>query len=114
MGKIITLLTDFGAQDGYVAAMKGVLLDHCPRAFVVDAAHAVARHDVRGGAWALRQYWALFPEGTHHVAVVDPGVGTERAALVVEARGRRVLAPDNGLAAWAARRCGWGCALVRR
>jgi hypothetical protein len=98
--RIVTLLTDFGEADGYVAAMKGVLLSGAPGVRIIDAGHAVARHDVLGAAWALHQYAALYPRGTIHVAVVDPGVGTSRAALCARVDGRFFLAPDNGLLAW--------------
>lgn len=97
---LVTLLSDFGTADGYVAAMKGVLLEQCPAARVIDAGHEIPRHDIRAAAWVLRQYGWTFPAGTIHVAVVDPGVGTERAALVVEAGGHIYLGPDNGLFAW--------------
>lgn len=97
---LITLLTDFGTRDGYVAAMKGVILSQCPGANLVDAGHEVPRHDIRAAAWALRQYGWTYPAGTLHMAVVDPGVGTERAALVVEAQDCLWLGPDNGLFAW--------------
>ena len=97
---LITLLSDFGARDGYVAAMKGVIYSQCPMARVVDAAHDIRRHDIRSAAWVLRQYGWTFPDGTLHVAVVDPGVGTERAALVIEAGDQLWLGPDNGLFAW--------------
>ena len=95
----ITLLTDFGDRDGFVAAMKGVIVALAPDASIHDAAHGVPPGDVRAAAWALSQYWRLWPEGTIHVAVVDPGVGTERAALLAHADGRLFLAPDNGLLA---------------
>jgi hypothetical protein len=95
----ITLLTDFGDRDGFVAAMKGVIACLAPGAAIHDAAHGVPPGDVRAAAWALSQYWRLWPEGTIHVAVVDPGVGTERAALLARADGRLLLAPDNGLLA---------------
>lgn len=99
-GAIITLLTDFGARDGYVAAMKGVIATEAPGVMAVDAAHDVPPQDVRFGAWSLFQYAGYFPAGTIHVAVVDPGVGTDRHALLAEADGRYYLAPDNGLLAW--------------
>lgn len=98
--KIITLLTDFGTADGYVAAMKGVLLASCPDARIVDATHAIPPRDVRAGAWALRHYWNVFPNDTVHVAVVDPGVGTSREPLLVQADGRWLVGPDNGLFSW--------------
>ncbi|MCF7838298.1 MAG: SAM-dependent chlorinase/fluorinase [Candidatus Marinimicrobia bacterium] len=94
---LITLLTDFGWQDGYVAAMKGVILSAAPAARLVDAAHDVQPQDIVGAGWALAQYWACYPAGTIHLAVVDPGVGTDRAALLAEADGQWFLAPDNGL-----------------
>lgn len=98
MTRRITLLTDFGTADGYVAAMKGVLATRCPAAPTEDVSHAVPPGDVRAGMWALRRYWAFYPVGTVHLVVVDPGVGTERRALAVEADGRFVVAPDNGVA----------------
>jgi S-adenosylmethionine hydrolase len=100
MGQIITFLTDFGDRDGYVAAMKGVVLTEAPDARIVDAAHGIPPQDVRAAAWVLMQYWRDFPQGTIHVAVVDPGVGTTRRILMVEADGRILLAPDNGLLTW--------------
>lgn len=94
----ITLLTDFGTADGYVAAMKGVLASRVPDALLDDVAHDLPRGDVRAGSWALRRFWRRFPGGTVHLVVVDPGVGTERRALAVEAEGRFVVCPDNGVA----------------
>jgi S-adenosyl-L-methionine hydrolase (adenosine-forming) len=96
----ITLLSDFGTGDGYVAAMKGVLLSLAPDAVLVDAAHEVPAQDVRSAGWVLEQYWRCFPAGTIHLAVVDPGVGTARRALLVEAEGHWFLGPDNGLFSW--------------
>ncbi len=93
----ITLLTDFGAADAYVAAMKGVIATVAPRAQVADAAHAIPRGDIAAGAWVLSQYWNWWPPGTIHVAVVDPGVGTARMPLLAQADGRWLIAPDNGL-----------------
>jgi S-adenosylmethionine hydrolase len=93
----ITLLTDFGTRDGYVGAMKGVIAAIFPGVVVDDVAHDIAPGDVRGAALALSRYWRLYPPGTVHLAVVDPGVGTERAALAAEADRRFLVAPDNGL-----------------
>lgn len=98
--RVVTLLSDFGTADGYVAAMKGVVLSRAPDAHVVDVTHAVPAQDVRAGAWAIRHYWALYPEETIHVAVVDPGVGSKRRALIVHADGRWLIGPDNGLFSW--------------
>ncbi len=100
---IVTLLSDFGAADAYVAAVKGVVLSLAPEAAVVDASHDIPPQDVRAAAWVLGQYWRTYPAGTIHVAVVDPGVGTGRDVLLVEADGRLLLAPDNGLLFWALR-----------
>ena len=94
---LITLLTDFGTSDSYVAEMKGVLLDRCPGAVLVDVTHAVPPGDVRAGAYLLGRAWARFPRETVHLAVVDPGVGTERAALALRAHGHWFVGPDNGL-----------------
>lgn len=97
---IITLLTDFGTSDAYVAAMKGVILSLAPKAELVDACHDLAPQDVQAAAWTLGQYWSFYPKNTMHVAVVDPGVGTERDILLVLADEHLFLAPDNGLLAF--------------
>ncbi|MEQ8329090.1 MAG: SAM-dependent chlorinase/fluorinase [Longimicrobiales bacterium] len=96
MGRV-TLLTDFGTSDGYVAAMKGVLTTGAPSAVLDDAGHDLPRGDVSHAAWTLRRYWGRYPEGTVHLVVVDPGVGTGRRALAVEAGGRLGVGPDNGV-----------------
>jgi len=97
---VVSLLTDYGLADPYVGIVKGVLWRDAPRLrAVVDLTHAVAPGDVAGAAFLLERSWASFPAGTVHVAIVDPGVGTERALLLVEARGHVFLAPDNGLLA---------------
>src|SRR5687767_13525638 len=97
MPPLITLLTDFGTADGYVAEMKGVLLSLAPEVLVVDVSHDVPPHDVESGRLALARYWRRFPPGTVHVCVVDPGVGSSRVALAVESDGRWLVGPDNGL-----------------
>jgi S-adenosylmethionine hydrolase len=94
---IVTLLTDFGTADSYVAEVKGVLLAGCPDVVLVDVTHAVPPGDVRSGAYLLGRSWPRFPGGTLHLAVVDPGVGTARAALALRARGHWFVGPDNGL-----------------
>ncbi len=93
----VTLLTDFGTADGYAAAMKGVIASICPDAIVTDASHEIPPGDVEAAAWTLWRYWRLFPEGTVHVVVVDPGVGGPRRALAAAARDRFLVAPDNGV-----------------
>ena len=94
---IITLLTDFGTRDPYVAAMKGVILSLSPDAVLVDLTHEVPPQDIVAGAFILAEAWPYFPPGTIHLAVVDPGVGTKRRALAARARECFWVGPDNGL-----------------
>ena len=94
---IITLLTDFGTADHYVAEMKGVLLSRAPGATLVDVTHGVAPGDVRSGAYIVGRTWHRFPGATIHLAVIDPGVGTARAALAFSAHGHMFVGPDNGV-----------------
>jgi S-adenosyl-L-methionine hydrolase (adenosine-forming) len=93
----ITLLTDFGTSDGYVAQMKGVILGIDPAATIVDVSHEITAGDIWRAGLVLDQVADAFPAGTIHVAVVDPGVGSDRGIIGVEAGGQRFLAPDNGL-----------------
>ena len=95
--KRITLLTDFGTRDGYVAAMKGVIATIAPSVFVEDASHDIPQGDVLSAAQALSRYWHLYPAGTVHVVVVDPGVGTDRAAIALASQGHFFVGPDNGV-----------------
>jgi S-adenosylmethionine hydrolase len=95
--RIVTLLTDFGEQDHYVAAMKGVMLSINPNLLFVDITHQIPPQDIQSGAFSLGQAFAYFPGETIHVAVVDPGVGTDRKALVVRAGEQFFVAPDNGI-----------------
>ncbi len=99
---VITLLSDFGYRDHYVAAMKAVILSICPRARIVDITHGVPKFDVRAGAYLLKAAYKYFPPHTIHVAVVDPGVGTERGGVVVKTRNYVFVGPDNGVLALAA------------
>lgn len=92
----IALLTDFGTRDPYVAVMKGVIASRTI-APILDLSHEIARYDVLEAAWFLRTAAPWWPEGTIFVAVVDPGVGSERRILGAEENGRVFLAPDNGL-----------------
>ena len=94
---LVTLLTDFGTGDSYVAEVKGALLSGAPGLTLVDVTHSIPPGDVRAGAYILGRVWHRFPIGTVHLAVVDPGVGTERAALAVAAGGHYFVGPDNGL-----------------
>jgi S-adenosylmethionine hydrolase len=99
---ILTLLTDFGTADGYVAAMKGTALSILPTLRVVDITHDVPHQDIFRAALILKQVASTFPEGTVHVVVVDPGVGTARRPIVVESGDHYFVGPDNGVLALAA------------
>lgn len=94
---IITLLSDFGTADGYVAEMKGVLLSLAPEVELVDVSHDIPPQDITRARLAVGRYWRRFPPRTVHLVVVDPGVGTARAALAVESDGRFLVGPDNGV-----------------
>jgi hypothetical protein len=104
----VTLLTDFGTVDGYIGAMKGVILTLAPEVRIVDLSHELPAQDVVAGAWALREAAPFFPPGTIHVAVVDPGVGTARRPLLLGSAGQWFLGPDNGLLSLAVREGGGG------
>jgi len=93
----IALLTDFGTRDYFVGAMKGVILSIAPSAVIVDITHEIEAQDIREAAFTLRACFRDFPEGTIFVGVVDPGVGSERRAIIVESDGNYFAAPDNGL-----------------
>lgn len=98
---LITLTTDFGTAAPYVAAMKGVVFSIDPEARIVDLGHDLPPQDVLHTAHFLAQSVPHFPNGTIHVCVVDPGVGTKRALLLAEAGGQLLLAPDNGVLTFA-------------
>jgi S-adenosylmethionine hydrolase len=93
----ITLLTDFGTADGYVAELKGVLVTRAPSVPLIDLSHDVPPQDVPFARLTVARYWRRFPVGTVHLVVVDPGVGTSRAAIAVESDGRYLVGPDNGV-----------------
>jgi S-adenosyl-L-methionine hydrolase (adenosine-forming) len=97
MSQLITLLTDFGTSDSYVAEVKGVLLSLAPGAQLVDISHDIEPGDIRAAFFVLSRAWPRFPAGTVHLVVVDPGVGTARRALAAQAAGQHFVAPDNGL-----------------
>ena len=94
---IITLTTDFGTNDHFVGAVKGVILDIVPEAAIVDITHAIQAYDVLDGAIAISQTYSYFPTGTVHMVVVDPGVGTTRRAIIASSDGYHFVAPDNGV-----------------
>jgi S-adenosylmethionine hydrolase len=95
--RIVTLLTDFGTRDWFVGVVHGVLLARAPEARLVDLTHEIPPGDIELAAFVLEVTAPDFPEGTIHVAVVDPGVGTVRRALCVGARGQLFVGPDNGI-----------------
>ncbi|HEY5547229.1 MAG TPA: SAM-dependent chlorinase/fluorinase [Gemmatimonadaceae bacterium] len=97
MPAIITLLTDFGTADGYVAELKGVLLTQAPGSQLVDISHDIVPHDVDAARLVVARYWRRFPTGTIHLVVVDPGVGSAREAIAVASDGRFLVGPDNGV-----------------
>lgn len=101
MKPIITLTTDFGLKDHYVAVMKSAIYRSCADARMIDVTHQVPRHDVLCGSITLERAVDGFPPGTIHLAVIDPGVGTDRRILIVQANGQLVVCPDNGLITWA-------------
>jgi len=94
---IVTLTTDFGLSDHYVGTMKGVILGICPQAQIVDISHGVAPFGIAEGAYLVAQAYPYYPKKTVHVVVVDPGVGSARRAILVEAGGQMFVAPDNGV-----------------
>ena len=94
---MVTLFTDFGTTDGYVAAVKGVLASRVAGVQIIDATHEIEPGDIASGAHAIRRYWNRYPPGTVHLAVVDPGVGSDRRALAARADDVFLVAPDNGL-----------------
>jgi S-adenosylmethionine hydrolase len=93
---ILTLTSDFGAADHYVGAMKGVILGICPRACIVDISHEVKPYQIAEGAYLVAQAYRYFPPKTVHVVVVDPGVGSARRPILIEAAGQYFIGPDNG------------------
>jgi len=102
---MLTLTTDFG-DSAYVGAVRGAILDIDPDGRVVDITHGVPPHDVRSGAFALFSAVPYYPEGTTHVVVVDPGVGTDRRGIALEAGGHTFVGPDNGVLRPVARKLG--------
>jgi hypothetical protein len=96
MSRVITLTTDFGTGDGYVASMKGVILGINPQATVVDISHSVEPQFIRQASFIIHTCWRYFPEGSIHIVVVDPGVGSHRRAVILKTPSAYFVAPDNG------------------
>lgn len=103
---IITLLTDFGLIDSYVAEIKAVILSICPEACIIDISHNVRKFDIKMGSFLLMRASKFFPKGTIHVAIVDPGVGGGRRPIIVECERNLYVGPDNGLLIPSAKREG--------
>jgi S-adenosyl-L-methionine hydrolase (adenosine-forming) len=96
MSRVITLTTDFGISDGYVASMKGVILSINPQAKIIDITHAIEPQSINQAAFILHTTWRYFPEGTIHLIVVDPGVGSHRKAVIMKTPSATFVTPDNG------------------
>ncbi len=97
MRNVITLTTDFGLQDYYVSAMKAVMLGIAPEVRMVDISHEIPSQDIMAGSWIIRNSAMLFPSGTVHTVVVDPGVGTDRNPVAVKIGDQYFVGPDNGI-----------------
>ncbi len=97
MPRVITLTTDFGTSDGYVASMKGVILGINPQAAIVDVTHAIEPQSVHQASFIIHTCWKYFPAGTINVAVVDPGVGSHRKTIILQTPSAFFVAPDNGI-----------------
>ncbi len=96
-GPVITLLTDFGFRDAYAGIMKGVIAGISPSAKVIDISHEIPPQDIRAASFCLMTAYPYFPQGTIHVAVVDPGVGTKRMAVAIALEEAFLVGPDNGV-----------------
>jgi S-adenosylmethionine hydrolase len=94
---MITLTSDFGLKDPYVAEMKGIILTMNPRAQIIDITHDIEKFNIRMGAFMLASIAPYFPEGTVHLVVVDPGVGTQRRAILIQTKTSFLVGPDNGV-----------------
>jgi S-adenosylmethionine hydrolase len=103
---MITLTSDFGLKDPYVAEMKGVILTINPQATIIDITHDVEKFNIRMAAFMLASAASYFPEGTVHLAVVDPGVGTQRRAILIQTKKGFFVGPDNGILILAAQNQG--------
>jgi S-adenosylmethionine hydrolase len=102
----ITLTSDFGTKDPYVAEMKGVILSIIQNVAIVDVTHEIEKFNIKQGAFALASVIPYFPKGTIHVAVIDPGVGTERLPILIQTKQGFLIGPDNGVLILAAQNQG--------
>ena len=101
--QLITLTTDFGLKDSYIAEMKAVILSISPNATIIDVTHDIEKFNIRMGAYILALATPYFPKGTIHIAIVDPGVGTLRRPLLIQTKQSFYIGPDNGLLVLAAK-----------
>ncbi len=106
MKPLITLTTDFGTEDGFVGAMKGKILSICPEANIVDITHDITPQNILQASWTLHRSALQFPEGSIHVVVVDPGVGSDRRAILLKSESSWFIGPDNGVFSEIIRRYG--------
>lgn len=106
LNPIITLTTDFGVRDPYVAEMKAIILGISPKTTIIDITHEVEKFNIRMAAYTLASASPYFPKGTIHVAVVDPGVGTKRRPILIQTKRDYYIGPDNGVLALAAKKQG--------
>jgi len=106
--KVITLITDFGMNDSFVAQMKGVLLTINPACTIIDITHEIDPFNIKKAALSLGFAYRYFPAGSIHVAVVDPGVGSVRKGIIVSADGHYFIGPDNGIFSYIYHNCGNG------
>ena len=97
MRNVITLTTDFGLQDYYVSAMKAVMLGIAPEVRLIDVSHDIPSQDIMAGSWVLKNSAMLFPSGTVHTVVIDPGVGTDRKSIALKVEDQFFVGPDNGI-----------------
>ena len=95
--KLITLTSDFGTRDGYIGAIKGVIKSHSPDIQIVDISHDIKPFNLGQAAFSLYSSHSWFPAGTVHIAIVDPGVGTDRKILLLKANNQIFIGPDNGI-----------------
>jgi S-adenosylmethionine hydrolase len=100
---IVSLTTDFGLSDWFVGTMRGVVLGINPGAIVVDINHEIPAGDIRAGAFVLAASYRFFPKGTVHVAIIDPGVGSQRRSIAAQTTNHFFVGPDNGVLSWALR-----------
>ncbi len=101
---VVTLLTDFGTKDHYVASMKGTILNINPQCTLIDITHHITPHDIKEGAFLLGNAYSSFPKGTIHLSVVDPGVGGSRKPILLVTTNYFFIGPDNGLFTFALKR----------